>query len=266
MKLKSLKEWSGAMATSRCPANRRSKLTLPFDSPDSQRLIGRIVSHAKRPVPVWWILLLSAGTAEPVKMNCPGFPRRSTVNRAASHNCGANCHSSINRGTSPSSNASGFSSARKRFRSNSRGQSIYNTLLAAWAAVVVFPHHLGPCISTAPAASNCSKSNWSAILNLYIEFSSIIWLLLIRCKNTTFLLIYKVFCIFHSVSWLVFIPSVGRFSFRQLAGFHSVSWPVFYLQICPLQLSLSAPVTEAKTLVFPSKRSNPRKAKTRASL
>jgi hypothetical protein len=94
-------------------------------------------------------------------------------------------------------------------------------------------------------------------------------------------LIYKVFCIFHSVSWPIFIPSVGRFLFRQLADFHSVSWPVFipsvgrfsfrqladfYLQILPLQLSLSAPVTEAKTLVFPSKRSKPRKAKTKASL
>jgi hypothetical protein len=32
---------------------------------------------------------------------------------------------------------------------------------------------------------------------------------------------------FHSVSWPIFIPSVGRFSFRQLADFHSVSWPIF---------------------------------------
>ena len=39
-----------------------------------------------------------------------------------------------------------------------------------------------------------------------------------------------------------------------------------FFQILPLQLSLSAPVTEANTLVFPSNRSKPRKAKTKASL
>ena len=39
-----------------------------------------------------------------------------------------------------------------------------------------------------------------------------------------------------------------------------------FFQILPLQLSLSAPVTEANTLVFPSMRSKPRKAKTKASL
>ena len=55
--------------------NKVSSDTLPEDSSDSSSDIGRIVSHAKRPVPECVIADLSGGTAEPVKMNCPGTPR-----------------------------------------------------------------------------------------------------------------------------------------------------------------------------------------------
>ena len=46
----------------------------PVDSPDSQRLIGRILIRAKRPVPECEILSASGGTALPVRMNCPSPP------------------------------------------------------------------------------------------------------------------------------------------------------------------------------------------------
>lgn len=58
----------------------------------------------------------------------------------------------------------------------------------------------------------------------------------------------------------IFLNTVPRFIHRKNNNYS------LDFQICPLQLSLSAPVTEAKTLVFPSNLNNPRKAKTKASL
>ena len=60
--------------------------------------MGRILSHAKRPAPECSISEKSAGTDEPVKMNWPTCLRLSTMKRAASHNLGDICHSSIKRG------------------------------------------------------------------------------------------------------------------------------------------------------------------------
>ena len=58
----------------------------------------------------------------------------------------------------------------------------------------------------------------------------------------------------------IFLNTVPRFIHRKNNNYS------LDFQIRPLQLSLSAPVTEAKTLVFPSILNNPRKAKTKASL
>ena len=58
----------------------------------------------------------------------------------------------------------------------------------------------------------------------------------------------------------IFLNTVLRFIHRK-----NNNYPLDF-QICPLQLSLSAPVTEANTLVFPSNLNSPRKAKTNASL
>ena len=58
----------------------------------------------------------------------------------------------------------------------------------------------------------------------------------------------------------IFLNTVPRFIHRKNNNYS------LDFQIRPLQLSLSAPVTEAKTLVFPSNLNRPRKAKTNASL
>ena len=53
--------------------NSVARLTLPFDSPDSNKVIGRIVSHVNRPAPECSLSFSASlsGTAEPVRMNCP---------------------------------------------------------------------------------------------------------------------------------------------------------------------------------------------------
>ena len=161
-------------------SNNSLRLTFPFDSPDSYKLIGRIVSQLKRPVPEWCISFSSTGTAEPVKTNCPTSCRWSTSNLMASHSFGASCHSSISLGVSPSNNTEGSISAICKFVSSDAGLSIYNMLLACCSAVVVLPHHLGPSIKMAPLLANFLASILSAILGLYS-----IWLnlLVFRCKD-----------------------------------------------------------------------------------
>ena len=48
--------------------------------PVSDSVIGRMRRWMKRPAPVWR-LASSRGTADPVRMNCPGWPRSSTARR-----------------------------------------------------------------------------------------------------------------------------------------------------------------------------------------
>ena len=101
------------------PAKSFSIDTSPVDSPLSQRLIGRIVSLAMRPVPVCLgtrfpsLSSTSGGTALPVRTYIP-LPPWSTAERTASQSNGPSCHSSINLGIAPSSNLSGRVSARMR--------------------------------------------------------------------------------------------------------------------------------------------------------
>lgn len=62
----------------------------------------------------------------------------------------------------------GFSSDIAMFCSFFSGSSIYKMLAASCSAVVVFPHHFGPSISTAPLPSNFRIRISSAILFLYL--------------------------------------------------------------------------------------------------
>lgn len=172
-----------------------------------------MVNQLNRPVPEWCISFSSAGTAEPVKTNCPTSRLWSISNLMASHNFGANCHSSISLGVSPSSNTEASISAISRLVANDVGLSIYKMLFACCSAVVVFPHHLGPSINMAPLLANFFASIWSAILCLYsISSNDLIY----SCKYTSF------FCYF--LSWRIFISSVGAISLPQLARFRFLSW------------------------------------------
>ena len=126
-----------------------------------------MVSHANLPVPEWCILSVSAGTAEPVNMNWPSPSLWSTSKRAASHSCGASCHSSIKRGVAPARSFLGERFANSTFCSIYSGSSIYTTLLACCSAVVVLPHHFGPWIRTAPTPISLRLNILSAMRGLY---------------------------------------------------------------------------------------------------
>lgn len=145
------------------PRNKSRKDTDPFDSPDSKRLIGRIFNREILPVPVWAITL-SAGTAEPVRINCPVSALLSTSNLTASHKTGAICHSSINRGVSPFKSKEGLVSAMAKYDLVWSGSCRYTTLRDTLHAVLVLPHHFAPSISTAPEDSNACSSSASQIL------------------------------------------------------------------------------------------------------
>lgn len=86
----------------------------PFESLDSQRLIGLIKSLDILPIPVC-ATILSLGTADPVRMNCPVLFLLSTSKRTASHKTGAICHSSISLGVFPFNKSDGFVSAAARY-------------------------------------------------------------------------------------------------------------------------------------------------------
>jgi hypothetical protein len=107
--------------------------------------------------------MLSKGVVDPVKMNWPNIFRISTSWRTASHSWGASCHSSINLGLSPSKRREGLISAANNAWRPTCGSCRKIQLFANCKAVVVFPHHLGPWISTAPVASNLSLRSVSAI-------------------------------------------------------------------------------------------------------
>lgn len=125
-----------------------------------------------RPVPVCMISpFLSSTTVEPVKINWPFWFRSSTVFRTASHKTGATCYSSISRGVSPLSSKDGLVRAVARYPSRLSGSCILITLFDCCMAVVVFPHHFGPTICTAPKASKRSRSILSAILSKYFIFN-----------------------------------------------------------------------------------------------
>ena len=128
-----------------------------------------------RPVPEWCILSVSAGTAEPVNINCPSPSLWSISKRAASHSCGASCHSSIKRGVVPARSFLGERAANSIFCSIYSGSSIYTTLFACCSAVVVLPHHFGPCIRTAPTPISLRLNIPSAMRGLYCFISFVVF-------------------------------------------------------------------------------------------
>lgn len=140
-------------------------LTAPLDFPSSKSVMVSMHSLANLPAPLCIGRLSSRGVADPVNMNWPGSPPRlSHSNRAASQSFGTSCHSSISRGTSPETARAGSVSARKRF-SKLRDGSMRRSLDAARvSAVVVFPHHFGPSMRTAPNMPSSWSSSFSIIL------------------------------------------------------------------------------------------------------
>ncbi len=154
--------------------NRAAKLTSPFDSPDSNRDIGRIRSFANLPTPECMMSEVCGGTLLPVSINCPMLPAWSTSNLTASQMVGAVCHSSSNLGRSPLSRRLMLILAILM----TSGSAIYNTLAACCSAVVVFPHHFAPSISTAPFRCKRACSISSTILRLY--FFITVWCCFLR--------------------------------------------------------------------------------------
>ena len=124
---------------------------------------------AKRPAPLCMGRSSSRGVAEPVNMNWPGSPPLlSHSNRAASQSFGTSCHSSMRRGVLPEMASAGSDSALRRF-SKFRAGSVRSSFDAALVpAVVVFPHHLGPSMRTAPNIPSSSSSSPSTILGMYL--------------------------------------------------------------------------------------------------
>ena len=85
-----------------------------MESPDSYNDIGRRVRRANRPVPVCNNFSESTGVEEPVNKNWPASFRLSISCLAASHSCGAICHSSMSLGVFPSKRTEGETEDRKR--------------------------------------------------------------------------------------------------------------------------------------------------------
>ena len=82
----------------------------PFDSPLSYKLIGFISILWILPVPEC-IMLSSSTTVEPVRIYNPYPSLSSMLVLTESHNTGATCHSSINRGLFSFNNLEGSMSA-----------------------------------------------------------------------------------------------------------------------------------------------------------
>ena len=129
--------------------------------------MGYIFILVMRPVPVCLICVLST-VLLPVRIYCPGTPpASSTAVLTASHNMGASCHSSINRGWSPFNSNDGLVLAVARYSLALSGFCNFIMLLACCSAVVVFPVHFGPSINTAPKASSLSCNILSSTLDRY---------------------------------------------------------------------------------------------------
>ena len=147
------------------PSNSSFRETIASDSPDSHKAIGLMESRAILPAPEWRTLPLASFliSVEPVSSSVPRLlPESSTKRRAASHTSGTSCHSSTRCGASPRSARAGSISAASR----SDGSSSLVMLALRVMAVQVFPHHLGPVISTQPIASMRESSFFSISLGL----------------------------------------------------------------------------------------------------
>ena len=94
---KSSTEMGSACPRCGSPASSPARDIPPLEWPLSNSDMGRIRSRVKRPAPVCRVMS-SDGTADPVRMNCPGVERSSTARRTWFQRFGATCHSSSSRG------------------------------------------------------------------------------------------------------------------------------------------------------------------------
>ncbi len=148
----------GSIALVGWEANRPASETLPLDSSDSNRLMGRIRTRSTRPAPECRVMS-SGGSADPVRMNCPGLPRSSQARRMGFQMSGAICHSSSRRGAGPFSRSAGSTSAARR---EAAAASRSTSLAAKRRAVHVLPQARGPSMSTAGEASSAAAISASA--------------------------------------------------------------------------------------------------------
>ena len=109
--------WEGANSPRKSP----ERDTARVESPDSERVIGRILTWPILPAPLWLgcssglFASLGRGVEEPVSIHAPLRPRtRSASCRTTSHIAGTRCHSSMTCGRSPSSIIDGSALATAR--------------------------------------------------------------------------------------------------------------------------------------------------------
>ena len=107
------------------PLKRESNVTAPVESPDSNSDMGRMRSRPMRPVPLcstplYW------GVDDPVSRNLPERSVSSTAKRTASQILGISCHSSMRRGSAPSSMYPGEASASLRLLKSLAGSETKN--------------------------------------------------------------------------------------------------------------------------------------------
>lgn len=120
-----------------------------------------------RPAPECFTSLMSI-VVEPVSRYRPWPPASSTLRLTASHIPGTHCHSSSSLGFSPSRTYPGTISAMPDLFGSFAMFSTSMWLFESCIAVVVFPHHLGPVISTAPNASMQSLRSASTQRGTYL--------------------------------------------------------------------------------------------------
>lgn len=123
-----------------------------------------------------------------------------------SHIGGSACHSSINRGVSPSNNVFGLISISPELCFNTAESPKSRTLFASCFAVVVLPHHLGPSINTAPLPRTLRSRILSAIRCLYFAIT-----FYFECKSTNFYLIYLIILYIFGRLWEIYSVVCGKF-------------------------------------------------------
>jgi hypothetical protein len=146
-------------ARTRLPSRMARSETSPLLYPISASVIGRIRRRRMRPAPLCRVES-SGGTADPARMKLPALPPlASTARRTWPQTPGTNCHSSINRGRSPSTMSAGSMMPAARAAAS---LSRLTSLAADRLAVSVFPQARGPSIRTAPPAASRARNSSSA--------------------------------------------------------------------------------------------------------
>ena len=102
----------------------------------------------------------------------------------------------------------GFVSAMAIYDADLSGSCIYNTLLDARSAVLVFPHHLAPSINTAPDECNNCCNKLSLSLGRYLFVA--IRICIEKSKVVNILTLYKHISGFGAV----LLPNLALFYFR----------------------------------------------------